>query len=63
MNYTKCNIPLVPFNTRTATLFFWTHLFQWLTTGQTADPNKLIKTTTNVQGHFRDMSCLAKDLT
>jgi hypothetical protein len=23
-----CAIPLVPFNTRTATLFFWTHLFQ-----------------------------------
>jgi hypothetical protein len=34
----------------------------WLTTGQTADPNKLINITTNVQGHFRDMSGLATDL-
>jgi hypothetical protein len=27
-NSTPCNIPLVPFNTRTATLFFRTHQFE-----------------------------------
>jgi hypothetical protein len=32
-----------------------------LTTGQTADPNKLSKTTKHVQGHW-DMSGLAADL-